>query len=214
MQALYPRWSNTAIRVVLLVAVAGLAAIPVVLMIYVRTPYVTQQLLPVDQPVEFDHRHHVQDDEIDCRYCHQTAERAATAGIPATEVCMGCHNQVWNASPLLEPVRRSWFSATSLPYNRVHDLPDFVYFDHSIHVTKGVGCVTCHGRVDQMPRVLQVAPLTMNWCLDCHRNPAPHLRPGDRIVDMTWTQPSPEVGEQLIREHSVDPPTHCTGCHR
>src|SRR5262249_39620084 len=152
--------------------------------VYVRTPYSDNREFPVDQPMQFDHRHHVKDDGIDCRYCHGDAERSSYAGIPATEVCMGCHSEVWSGSPMLEPLRRSWFSGKPIPWNRVHKLPDFVYFNHAVHLKKGVGCASCHGRVDQMALAYPVFSLTMGWCLDCHRNPAPHLRPPEEITNM------------------------------
>jgi hypothetical protein len=188
MAALFPKWSDTALRLALCGAAAAAATVVVAPLVYVRTPYATDQLVPVDQPVQFDHRHHVADDGIDCRYCHRTVERAAVAGLPATEVCLGCHAQIWADSPLLEPVRRSWFSGDPIPWNRVHALPDFVYFDHSIHVAKRIDCVRCHGAVDEMPLVHQVAPLTMRWCLDCHRS--------------------------LAGERGVQSLTDCSTCHR
>jgi hypothetical protein len=214
--ALFPRWTNTAVRFSLAGALAGVVLVPVALMIYVRTPYSTKALFPTDQPVEFDHRHHVVDDEIDCRYCHRTVEKEASAGYPATEVCMGCHNQIRNESVLLEPVRRSWFADDAVAWNRVHDLPDFVQFNHAIHVSKGYGCVECHGRVDRMARVYQVAPLTMGWCLDCHRNPEERIRPREHVTDMSW---EPEgVGRkeraELASRYGVRSLTHCTACHR
>lgn len=182
-------------------------------MLFVRTPYVTNEGTPVVQPVMFDHRHHVRDDLIDCLYCHYTAETSAYASVPPTELCMNCHSQIWTASPLLAPVRESFFSGRPIDWKRVHKLPDHVYFDHSIHVAKGVGCVSCHGRVDEMAQVARAAPLTMGWCLDCHRNPEPHLRPRDRITDMTWN-PSPGEGERLARENGVGRLTNCSTCHR
>ncbi|HEX2569066.1 MAG TPA: cytochrome c3 family protein [Polyangia bacterium] len=216
MATLFPRWSDTAFRLALvglvLLGVGGVVG----LFLYVRTPDNLNRYFPVDQPVPFDHRHHVQDDGIDCRYCHDTVTHSAFAGIPSTAVCMGCHNQVWPRSPVLEPVRRSYFTGLPLPWNRVHDLPDFVYFNHAIHVNKGVGCVTCHGRVDEMALVYQVAPLTMGWCLDCHRAPEAHLRPRTEITSMTW-QPSGDakaLGRQLAEEYGVRHLTHCTACHR
>lgn len=215
-RALFPRWTNTGVRLLLPALLLTLVSIPAALMVYARTPYSTHQGFPIDQPVEFDHRHHVVDDEIDCVYCHRTVETAATAGIPTTEVCMGCHNQVWNQSLMLEPVRRSWFSASPIPWNRVHNLPDFVYFNHAIHVNKGVGCVECHGRVDQMARVYQTAPLTMSWCLDCHRDPVPRLRPREQITNMSF-QPEGDgraLREQLARDYDVHSHTHCSACHR
>ena len=183
------------------------------LFVFVRTPWRRQEYEAIDQPVEFDHRHHTQDDGIDCRYCHSTVEKAATAGVPSTDKCMGCHAQIWNQSPMLEPVRRSYFSRMPSPWNRVHDLPDFVYFDHSVHVRHGVGCVTCHGRVDQMARVAQVAPLTMGWCLDCHREPAANLRPLEQVTNMTY-RGNEEDGEVLAARYGIERLTHCTTCHR
>jgi hypothetical protein len=213
MEALFPEWSNTAIRVALGFLVALLVGLPTALMVYMRTPFAEDALYPVDQPVEFDHRHHVRDDGIECRFCHAGAERSAYAGLPSTAVCMGCHAQVWNDSPMLEPVRRAWFSGEAIPWNRVHDLPDFVYFDHSVHVTKGIGCESCHGRVDLMARVEQSKPLTMGWCLSCHRDPTPNLRPPEAITQMGWTQASGE-GARLEQRYGTRRLTHCTTCHR
>lgn len=168
MKALFPRWSNTAYRLAWL-GLLGVGPLAITgAMVYVRTPWNTGVGDAVDQPVQFDHRHHVIDDDIDCLYCHTGAESSDYAGVPATEVCMGCHAQIWNESPLLEPVRRSYFSGQAIPWNRVHDLPDFVYFNHAVHVQRGVGCVECHGRVDRMARVYQTRSLTMGFCLDCH----------------------------------------------
>ncbi len=214
MKTVFPDWADTAFRVALagIVIVATIAAIAP--MIYVRTPFHQRREYPVDQPVQFDHRHHVRDDGVDCLYCHSTATKTRYAGIPATEVCMGCHNQVWPGSIALEPVRRSYFSGQPLKWQRVHELPGYVYFDHSIHLHKGVGCVTCHGRVDEMGLVYQVAPLSMGWCLDCHRNPAPHLRPREEITNMTWQPPSERFGQQLAAMYDARPSTNCTTCHR
>jgi hypothetical protein len=167
--ALFPPWTNTATHVVLAVVTAALIGVVSIPMLYARSPFATGQGNPRMQPVLFDHRHHVGDDEIDCLYCHGDAERSRYAGVPATEVCMGCHNQVWSDSALLAPVRESLATGTPIAWVRVHSLPDFVYFDHSIHVTSGVACATCHGRIDRMAAVYQVQPLTMRWCLDCHR---------------------------------------------
>ncbi len=215
MARLFPKWTDTAFKVVLGGLGAGAVGGLTLVMLYMRTPYGEAAEYPIDQPVQFDHRHHVEDDQIDCRYCHSGAERSSYAGIPATEVCMGCHNQVWNQSPMLEPVRRSYFSGEALEWNRVHHVPDFVYFNHSIHVNKGVGCVSCHGRVDQMALDYQVAPLTMGWCLDCHRNPEPNLRPQSQITSMTWTaEQDPKGHEQAVTEYNVRHLTNCTTCHR
>jgi hypothetical protein len=216
MAAPFPRWSNTALRLGLTLVGGGTLGALCLLMIYMRTPYITDVGVPISQPVMFDHRHHVVDDGIACRYCHYTVEKEASAGIPPTEMCMNCHNQIWNTSPILEPVRRSYFSGQPIEWRRVHDLPEFVYFNHSIHVNKGVGCVTCHGRVDQMAQVAKAQPLTMGWCLDCHRNPAPNLRPLDQITSMDWKPPEDAgaFGEKLAREYGVQRLTHCSTCHR
>jgi hypothetical protein len=216
MAALFPPWSNTAARVAIAsIAAAGVGALAA-LLVFVRTPWRRHQFEPPDQPVTFDHRHHVQDDGIDCLYCHNTADRAATAGIPSTDKCMGCHSQVWAASVQLEPVRRSYFSGAPIPWSRVHRVPDFVYFNHAIHVNKGIGCATCHGRVDQMPAVYQVAPLTMAWCLDCHRAPEAALRPLSEITNMRWDSGAVprEERRRLAELYGVRSLTNCTTCHR
>jgi hypothetical protein len=214
MEALFPRWSNTAIRVALATILATLVGIPVALMVYLRTPWGLGTDYPIDQPVEFDHRHHVRDAGIECRYCHDGADRSAQAGLPPTSLCIGCHGQVWNDSPMLEPVRRAYFSGTPIPWNRVTNVPDFVFFDHSAHVTHGIGCETCHGRVDEMARVYQAKPITMRWCLSCHRNPAPNLRPPEAITQAGWVQESAEQGRRLAERYGVRRLTHCSTCHR
>ncbi len=218
MSALFSPRSNGIFRLALVVLVGGAVGTIAALMIYWRVPYGTGQLEPVAQPVQFDHRHHVQDDLIDCRYCHNTVDRAPSAGIPPTELCLNCHSQVWNKSPLLDLVRASWFSNRPIPWVRVHKLPDFVYFNHAIHVNKGVGCAECHGRVDQMPAIEQIQPLTMGWCLGCHRDPVPHLRPADQITSTTWEAPPGAAGQalraRLAREKDVRGRTSCTTCHR
>jgi hypothetical protein len=216
MAALFPRSSNSIVRIVGAVVLLGGAAALAAPMIYMRTPFATKQFFPVDQPVQFDHRHHTQDDGIECRYCHGAAERTAYAGVPSTEVCAGCHSQVWNQSAMLEPVRRSYFSGRPIPWNRVHRLPDYVYFNHAIHVKEGIGCVTCHGRVDRMALVEQVSTLQMGWCLDCHRDPTPNLRPRDRITAMDWTPTGDRraLGRALAAEYGTRRLTSCTTCHR
>ena len=215
MPRLFAPWSDTALRLALVGLIACAAAALLAPMIYVRTPYGDGREFPVEQPVQFDHRHHVRDDGIDCRFCHSGAEKSAYAGIPSTELCMGCHNEVWSRSPMLRPLRVSYFSGQPLRWNRVNKLPDFVYFNHSIHLAKGVGCVTCHGRVDQMALDYQVVPLTMGWCLDCHRDPTPRLRPRDQITNMSWRPPDdPTFAPQLARALGVRSLTNCTSCHR
>ncbi|HSN89657.1 MAG TPA: cytochrome c3 family protein [Anaeromyxobacteraceae bacterium] len=216
MSALFSPRSNAVFRWVLALVAIGAAGTVGALMGYWRIPYGTGQFEEVAQPVMFDHRHHVKDDLIDCRYCHGTVDRAPSAGIPPTELCLGCHAQVWNKSPRLDAVRASWFSGKPIEWMRVHQLPDFVYFDHAAHVNKGVGCVECHGRVDQMPAIQKVQPFTMQWCLDCHRNPYARLRPLEEVTSMTW-QPEgdPEaLGRDLAKKLDVKPRTNCTTCHR
>jgi formate-dependent nitrite reductase cytochrome c552 subunit len=171
---------------------AATLALPVVLIAWARTPYATGLQEPEEQSVKFDHRHHVRDAAIDCLYCHSGAESSSYAGVPPTSLCMGCHNQIWTDSPELAPVRNSYFSGTPLHWRRVNRLPDFVFFDHSIHVQKGASCVTCHGRVDEMGQVYAAQSLTMRFCLDCHRAPE----------------------KQLAVPAAVRKVTDCTGCHR
>jgi len=214
MAALFPPWTNTATRVViaaLAVTIAGLIALPIVA---ARMPYATGAGDPLLQPIAFDHRHHVRDDGIDCLYCHEDAERSPYAGIPAAERCMGCHNQIWNDSDLIAPLRASVATGTAIRWQRVHSLPDFVYFNHAVHVQRGIGCVSCHGRVDEMAAVYQVQRLSMSWCLDCHRDPAPQLRPRDQITSMTWAASSPDELAALARELAPRRLTHCSTCHR
>jgi hypothetical protein len=217
MKTVFPGWSDTAFRVALSLGVLSLVVAVVAPMIYVRTPYHQRREYPLEQPVQFDHRHHTRDDGIDCYYCHGGARKTAYAGVPSAELCMGCHAQVWPDSVQLEPVRRSYFSGQPLRWSRVHDLPDYVYFNHSAHVTKGVGCVSCHGRVDQMALAFQVAPLSMGWCLDCHRAPERNLRPLAQVTSMTWQPPPGErdtLARKLAAAYRVRHLDHCTTCHR
>jgi hypothetical protein len=213
MAALFPPWTNTVFRLGLIALVAGVAGAIVAPMVYARSPFATHAGEPLLQPIAFDHRHHVKDDGIDCLYCHENAERGPYAGVPDTKRCMGCHAQIWNDSATLAPLRASARTDRPIRWQRVHSLPDFVYFDHSIHVTRGVGCVTCHGKVDEMAAVYQVAPLTMQWCVDCHRDPMPHLRPRDQITSTSW-QPAPGELRQLAAEYRPRTLTHCSTCHR
>jgi Cytochrome c7 and related cytochrome c len=214
MAALFPPWTNTATRVVLIVLGVAIASVIAGPIIYARMPFATGEGDPALQPIWFDHRHHVRDDGIDCLYCHEDAERSPYAGVPAAERCMGCHNQIWNDSSLLALVRASVATGQAIRWQRVHSLPDFVYFDHAIHVTQGIGCVSCHGRVDEMAAVYQVHRLSMSWCLDCHRDPTPNLRPRDRITSMTWAAESPAQTAELAARYHTRRLTHCSTCHR
>jgi len=216
MSALFPRSSNTVLRVVVVVLLGTPLLAVGALYVYAYSPLYTSQYSQVEQVIQFDHRHHVSDDGIDCRYCHRSVETSPFAGIPSTSVCLSCHEQIWNRSPLLEELRARYFTDRAIPWARVHRLPDFVYFNHSIHVNKGIGCATCHGRVDEMALVEQVAPLTMGWCLDCHRDPATHLRPVQEITNMTWEPRGDrdQVARELMRQNEVRTRTNCTTCHR
>lgn len=190
----------------------------IALYLYVRSSYRTGQHLVIEQPVPFSHKHHVQGLGIDCRYCHTAVETSASAGMPATQTCMQCHSQIWSDAPMLAPVRESWATGRPLRWRRVHDLPDYVYFNHSIHVNKGVGCSTCHGQVDEMPLTWKDQTLFMEWCLKCHRAPEENLRPRDKVFDMAW-RVSPrqdEEGEKLVLANHVQKVglTNCSVCHR
>ena len=186
---------------------------------FIRSDYVTGVLVFRDQPVPFSHQHHVAGIGIDCRYCHTSVETSPFAGIPPTRTCMNCHSQIWVNSPMLAPVRESYRSGESIPWVRVHNLADFAYFDHSIHVKKGIGCVTCHGRVDRMPLTTQIASLRMEWCLECHRNPEHYVRPRDQVFSMTWDASmlgtdQVTLGRQLVKEYGIERETACSVCHR
>jgi hypothetical protein len=153
---------------------------------------------------------------MDCRYCHNTVEKAAHAAIPPTATCMNCHSKVWTKSPKLAPIRDSFASGQPVEWLKVHDLPDYVYFNHSAHVTRGIGCVSCHERIDQMDEVYQAKPLSMSWCLECHRNPDPNLRPPSEVTNMTWKAPGDPAayGKTLREQNHIAPPTDCSTCHR
>src|SRR6185295_17716474 len=200
----------------ILLLVGGLIGLA---MLLGRSSYVTRANENVEQPVQFSHLHHVLDDGIDCRYCHTSVETSSFAGIPPTKTCMNCHSQIWQTAPILEPVRASFREDKPLHWTRVHDLPDFVYFNHSIHVRKGVGCETCHGRVDHMPLMVQKASLQMEWCLDCHRDPSRYVRPRDQITTMGYVpaKAQRELGPELVREYKIadrEHLTNCSVCHR
>jgi hypothetical protein len=205
-------------------SLVGLALLVAVLSwaVYVlyRSPYVTAADAASLQPIPFSHQHHVGVLGFDCRYCHTSVEESSFAGIPPTKTCMNCHSQFWvGGGPTLEPVRESYRTGEPLRWQRVHNLQQFAYFDHSIHVAKGVGCVTCHGRVDQMPLVRQTASLLMEWCLDCHRQPEQYLRPREEVFNMAW-QPSGDqraMGGDLVQEYHIRDArflTSCSTCHR
>lgn len=178
-----------------------------------RSPLHTKQGTFVHQDVPFSHDHHTEALGIDCRYCHTSVEESAFAGIPPTATCMNCHKQIWSETELLAPVRESFATNQPLVWQRVNDLPDYTYFNHSIHVHKGIGCKTCHGPVNEMPLVYQANTLQMGWCLDCHRHPEDFVRPRSEVFNMTF-KPEAGVGRQLVEEHGIESLTNCSTCHR
>ena len=181
-----------------------------------RSSWATQAGVAREQPIPFSHAHHVGDVGLDCRYCHTSVETSSFANIPPTKTCMNCHSQIWNSSPALEPVRESFRTDRSIAWTRVHDLPDFAYFNHSIHVNKGVGCETCHGRIDKMPLTWQKSSLQMEWCLDCHRHPEQYVRPREAVFQMGYEPPGDQetLGQQLVKEYKIQSLTSCSTCHR
>lgn len=216
MSQIFPRSANALARASVFVALFLAAAGGYALWTLAHSGYVTRQGIVLPQPVPFSHDHHVAQIGIDCRYCHTSVERAASAGIPPTQTCMNCHNQIWTNAAVLEPVRASWRDGKPLSWNRVNDLPDFVYFNHSIHIKKGMGCETCHGRVDKMPLMRQQNTLQMEWCLNCHRNPEQFVRPRSEVFTMGYVPAvdQRELGPQLVAEYKIQSLTNCSVCHR
>ena len=229
MAQVFHRSTNTISKVSIFGFVFFVAALGWVVQEINRSAYVTEAFVARTQPVPFSHKHHVGGIGLDCRYCHTAVEDSAPAGIPPTKICMNCHSQIWTNAPMLEPVQQSFRTDKSLEWIRVHDLPDYVYFNHSIHISKGVGCSTCHGRVDQMPLMWRVSNLQMEWCLSCHRQPENFLRPKEQIFNMDWAGPTREkpvewdgqkfesqaaLGSRLAREYQVRKLTYCSACHR
>lgn len=182
----------------------------------------TEVNVPIDQPIPFSHQHHVSGLGVDCRYCHTSVTKSSFAGLPPSHTCMTCHSQIWQQAPVLKPVRESYAQNRPIQWNRVHRIPKYVYFDHSIHVNKGIGCTSCHGRIDSMPLTWKVNPFYMKDCLSCHRAPENQMRPSDRIFDSPWMEKwdppknQLELGAQLLREHHIPKErlTDCNTCHR
>jgi hypothetical protein len=219
MAQIFHRSTNTISKLSLFGILLALGAVLWLLAAFNRSDYYTEARVVRLQPVPFSHKHHVGGLGIDCRYCHTSVEKSSFAGIPATAICMNCHSQIWSTSETLQPVRDSYRNEKPLVWTRVHNLADFVYFDHSVHIAKGVGCATCHGRVDQMPLMWQEASLQMEWCLGCHRDPAPNLRPREFIFSMDWQAPDDggSLGKQLMKQYKIAGPdllTSCSVCHR
>lgn len=219
MAQIFHRSTNTLSRLSIFGAVFLLLGLLWLMAAINRSSYVTDQNVARAQPVPFSHEHHVGGLGIDCRYCHTSVEVSSFAGIPATAVCMNCHSQIWSTSEVLAPVRESFRTGIPIRWTRVHNLADFAYFDHSIHVRKGVGCSTCHGPVDRMQLMWQAATLQMEWCLECHRQPERFLRPRDQVFNMNWEPAGDPValGRQLMKEYNVKSTallTSCSTCHR
>jgi len=236
MAQIFHRSANTLARASILGVVLLLSSVGAALLKFQRSPYVTAQHIAPEQPVPFSHQHHAAGLGLDCRYFHTSVEDSSFAGIPPTKTCMNCHAQIWTNEPMLQPVRYSFSSGQSLQWTRVHDLPDFVYFNHSIHINKGVGCYSCHGQVDAMPLMYEENTLQMEWCLDCHRQPEKFLRPRNEVFNMKYQQPSAEapvavmiggkqesftdqlaLGSALRKEYhlrTTQDITSCSTCHR
>lgn len=210
-------WSNKIAKLSVVLAGATVAGIVVLLLVLARTPYFTREGMVVEQPIPFSHEHHVRGLGIDCRYCHTSVEDSSFAGIPPAHTCMTCHSQVWNDSEMLAPVREAYESDRPIPWKRVNDLADFAYFDHSIHIERGVKCTTCHGPVEQMPLVHQDTPLTMAWCLECHRDPTKNLVPPSAVFTAAGEiEPKNEddLAAYIYNLEHVQSMTNCTDCHR
>ncbi|MGE3958992.1 MAG: cytochrome c3 family protein [Vicinamibacterales bacterium] len=229
MSQIFPRSANSLSRVSIVGAVLLIGLLLGLVYELGASPWVTRQYVAREQPIQFSHERHVAGNGIDCRYCHTSVEQSRFAGIPPTKTCMNCHSQIFSNAPFLEPVRASFNSNTPLKWARVHDLPDFAYFDHSIHVNKGVGCTTCHGQVDRMPLMWQESSLQMQWCLDCHRNPERNVRPRSEVFSVSYRPPSAfnpvtvsgqtftdqvEMGKALVAEYQIQKLTSCSTCHR
>ncbi len=219
MGQIFPRNAN---RLAWLSVFAGLllvAELVLILAVYFRSNYFRQINVAIEQPVAFSHQLHNGVLGIDCRYCHVSVNQSYFANIPATETCMTCHSQIKTFSPKIAPVIQSYATGQPILWNKVHRVPDFVYFNHSIHVNKGVGCSTCHGQVNEMPVVWQQQAMFMGWCLNCHRNPEQYVRPRDEVYNMEYVAPANQaaLGRQLVAEYGIMPAdqlTNCWVCHR
>jgi hypothetical protein len=204
--------ARTSIIATVVVVLVGLVLVDFVS----RTSWVTRARVTREQPIQFSHERHVAGNGMDCRYCHTSVVTSAFAGIPPTKTCMNCHSQIFSTAPFLEPVRASFRTGRSIEWTRVHDLPDFVHFNHGIHVSKGFGCTTCHGPVDRMPLVWQEHSLLMEWCTDCHRGPERYIRPRTTVFEVEYEPPSNqfELGSRLVAQYRVQRRTSCSTCHQ
>ncbi len=216
MSQIFHRSANTIARVSIFGALFFIVGLFFLAEAVNRSPWVTDAHVAREQPIQFSHERHVAGNGIDCRYCHTSVEESSFAGIPPTKTCMNCHSQIFSSSPFLEPVRESFRTGRSIEWTRVHDLPDFVYFNHSIHINKGVGCTTCHGPVDRMPLMRQEQSLQMEWCVGCHREPEKYVRPRSQVFSVDYQPPSNqlELGRRLVAEYHIQKLTSCSTCHR
>ena len=217
MPQIFKASSNSLARTSLILGVVAIGGLAVVLFqLIANSSYATRQGEAREQPIPFSHAHHVGSMGIDCRYCHTGVDNSPHATVPPTKTCMNCHSQIWIDSPTLQPVRDSFQTNESIKWTKVNDLPDFVYFNHSIHIKKGVGCETCHGRIDTMPIVYQQANLQMRWCLDCHRNPEKYVRPRELVTKMGYepSEPQEVIGARLVKEYNIQKLETCWTCHR
>ena len=219
MPQVFPRAMNIVSRVTIVAGLLGTAFLAWVCLMFAHSSYGTDAGVMREQPIPFSHEHHVGVLGIDCRYCHTSVEHSSFAGMPATKTCMNCHSQIWVGSDMLKQVRDSYKTDEPLHWRRVYNLPGFVYFDHGIHVQKGIGCSSCHGRIDQMPLTYQVPSLLMEWCVDCHRHPEREIRPREEVFNMRYEPPADQLslGKLLCQEYDVKDPltiTSCSVCHR
>jgi len=214
---LFPRWANFLAPIGAVAGIGGLLYATTIFAFGASPKTMAVGYAP-DQPVRYSHALHAGKLGLDCRYCHNTVEKTAFASLPATQTCMNCHTKIWNTSELLKPVRDSWTTGKPIEWIKIHNLANYVYFNHSAHVNHGVGCIECHERIDRMDVVYQAKPLSMGWCLDCHRAPESHLRPKDvRITDMEWKHPEGEegaaLGEKLRHDYQIHDTAYMTSCY-
>jgi hypothetical protein len=219
MAQLFPSSANVIARLSVLGLAVALSGLGWTVCMVDRSSFITKQNIPRTQPVPFSHEHHVRGLGIDCRYCHGSVEDSSFAGVPPTKTCMTCHSVIWTNAAILQPVRDSWSLNKPIEWTRVHNLPEYVYFNHSIHIQKGIGCSTCHGRVDMMPITWQTSQLQMQWCLTCHRQPERYIRPRSDVFNMDWEPPADQMiaGAALVKEYHVGDEqqlTSCSTCHR
>jgi hypothetical protein len=218
MAQLFGPYADTALRAALWLLAATPAAGVVAGYGFARSPFMTGEGVVTEQPIPFSHEHHVGEIGLDCRYCHSSVEVSPTAGVPPTETCMTCHSQLFTQARILAPLRESLALDHPIAWKRVHALPDYVYFDHSIHIAKGVGCTTCHGPIERMPMTRQTQPMTMGWCIDCHRHPEPNLREPKDVFSTSWSPPPDQAqrGLRLLAQYHIDTThlTDCSVCHR